>query len=43
MVIMNVYFVHVAQLRAPVIGGMEINTLGPAVLLQAYRWINDSQ
>ena len=43
MVFMNVLCVHVVQLHAQVIGGMEINILGPAVLLQAYRWIIDSR
>ena len=32
----------VAQHLVRVIGGMEIN-IGPAVLLQAYRWIMDSR
>ena len=43
MVPMSVLCVRVVQHLARVIGGMEINILGPAVLLQAYRWIIDSR
>ena len=39
---MNVFYVRAAQHHAQVIGGMD-KYLGPAVLLQAYRWINDSR
>ena len=37
------FYVFVAQHLAPVIGGIVMNILGPAVLLQASRWINDSR
>ena len=40
--IMNVYCVHVGQHLAQVIGGM-VTVFRSAVLLQAYRWINDSR
>ena len=39
---MNVFYVHAAQHHVLAIGGM-VQYLGPAVLLQAYRWINDSR
>ena len=34
---------HVVQRLVQVIGGMVKKYLGPAVLLQAYRWIIDSR
>ena len=34
---------RVVQLLVQVIGGTVTNILGPAVLLQAYRWIIDSR
>ena len=43
MVIMSVYYVLAAPLRVQVTGGTEISIWGPAVLLQAYRWISDSR
>ena len=41
--IMNVYCVLVVLRLAQVTGGMGDKYLGPAVLLQAYRWISDSR
>ena len=40
---MSVLCVRVVPLLAQVIGGMSDKFLGPAVLLQAYRWIVDSR
>ena len=40
---MNVLCAHAALLLVQVIGGMSDKYLGPAVLLQAYRWIVDSR
>ena len=34
---------HAVQRHAQAIGGMSDKYLGPAVLLQAYRWIVDSR
>ena len=39
----NVLCVLVVQLLVQVIGGSGESYLGPAVLLQAYRWISDSR
>ena len=40
---MSVCFALVAQHLAQAIGGTVINFLGPAILLQAYRFIVDSR
>ena len=42
MVYMNAFFAHAVQHLAQATGGM-VKYLGPAVLLQAYRWIIDSR
>ena len=39
----NVLCVHAVRPLAQAIGGVEKKYLGPAVLLQAYRWISDSR